>query len=69
MKTIVLTHEIRLSDGNVSPSHIEATDQIDAAYIYDMVKGGFYDTDTVATRLRRYPIERHLADVSVKEVW
>jgi hypothetical protein len=69
MNIKVLTHFIRFSDGNVSPSWISAGSLQFADRIVADVKAGKYDRETYAVRMRRYPIERHLKDVAVSRVW
>ena len=69
MNIKILTHQIYFPDGNVIPSWIRASDEETANKIVAEIKAGKFDRKHFAVRMRRYPIERHLKDVSVQRVW
>ena len=69
MNIKILTHQISFPDGSVTPSWISVSDLVSADKIVADVKAGKYDRENYAVRMRRYPIERHLKDVSVQRVW
>jgi len=69
----VLTHKIslRFSDdtGYVYPDRIVTRSQKEAEAVIASIKAHELDTELLKVRLRRYPYERHLVDVDVKNLF
>ena len=65
-KIKLLTHVIRLSDGNVMPDWIDCKNEAHAKEVRRAVDNFEYDTDNHSVRIRRSPKSRHAIDV---ELW